>query len=175
MLLYGDLWVDIILVRYILKEMRFTAAAAVLGIALILTAALTNIDLVKLNLKLLDGIEKNEVDDIVSSLTLIFVGLTMDRVFSHQRRLRRQHAEIEAQKLRTLKATMRTVQDIVNNFLNTLMLFEIAANGDMPHGSLETIEELIQDTSQKLKALGDLDSVVENSLAVGIGIEYPHS
>ena len=157
-------------VRTILNELRFTMVGAVLGIGLILTAALTNFDLVKLNLKLLEIIENNELDDIASGIMLVVVGLAIDRVLSRQRRRRRHQAEIEAQKLRTLKATMRTVHDIVNNFLNSLILFELPANGDM-----DTIEELVQDTSEQLKALGDLDSVVEKSLAVGIGIEYPRS
>jgi hypothetical protein len=67
---------------------------------------------------------------------------------------------------------MRTVHDIVNNFLNNLMLFEIPAKDDAPHHSLGTIEELIQHTSQELRALGDVESVVEQSLAIGVGINY---
>ena len=36
-------------------------------------------------------------------------------------------------------------------------------------------EELIHQTSQKLKALGDLESVREKPLAIGVGIEYPET
>jgi hypothetical protein len=157
-------------VRNILSELRFTIVGAVLGIGLILTSALTNFDLVRVNLKLLEGIQSHEVDDIACGIMLGVVGLAIDRVLSRQRKRRRQQAEIEAQKLRTLKATMRTVHDIVNNFLNCVMLFEMPAKGDM-----DTIEELIRETSERLKALGDLDSVVEMPLAVGIGIEYPRT
>lgn len=154
--------------RNILTELRFTILGAAICTALVLVASLANVDLIKLDLNLLNGIEKNEVDDIGSGLTLIFIGLAIDRVLSHRRKLNRQHAALEAQKLRTHQATMRTVHDIVNNFLNGLQLFELPANDDR-----DILEELIQDTSQKLKALGDLESIVEKSLAVGIGIEYP--
>ena len=160
------------LMSTILSEMRLTIVGAVLGIALILTAALTDIDVVKLNLKLLDGIEKHQVDDVLTGLTLIFIGLALDRVLSRRRKEKYHQAEIEAQKLRTLHATMRTVQDIVNNFLNNLLLFEIPAKDVISHGSLDTIEGLIQDTYQKLKALGDLESVREIPIAAGVGIEY---
>jgi hypothetical protein len=160
--------------RTILNEMRLTIVGAVLGIALILTA-LADIDLVKLDLKLLDGIEKHQVDDVLVGLTLIFVGLVIDRVLSRRRKQKYHQAEIEAQRLRTLKATMRTVQDIVNNFLNSLLLFEIPAKDVISRGSLDTIEELIQDTYQKLKALGDLESVREIPIATGVGIEYAQS
>jgi hypothetical protein len=153
----------------ILKGMWATLVAVGLAIVMILIATLTNVDLINLNLKLLNGIEKNEIDDLLIAGALICVGLTIDL---WQRR-KRQQAEIDAQKLRTLKATMRTVQDIVNNFLNNLLLFQMDAAAVMPHGSLDSIEELSQQTYQKLKALGDLESVRETPLATGAGIEYP--
>ena len=165
---------DMNLVGNILSELRFTVIGAVLGVGLALTAALTNIDIVKINLAFLESIERHRADDILTGLTSVLVGLAIDRVLSRQRRRKRQQDEIEAQRLRTLRATMRTVHDIVNNFLNNLMLFEIPAQDDAPHRSLNTIEELIQHTSQELRALGDVESVVEQSLAIGIGIEYPH-
>jgi hypothetical protein len=123
----------------ILKAMRVTRVAAVLAIAIIATNALTNIDLVRLNLKFLEGIEEHEIDDALTGLALIFVALPIDL---WQRR-KRQRAAIEAQKRRTLKATMRTVQGIVNNFLNNLFLFEMEAAAVMPSGSLDLLEALI--------------------------------
>ena len=42
----------------------------------------------------------------------------------------------------------------------------------MPAGSLDPVEELIQQTHQKIKTLGDLESVQEKPLASGVGIEY---
>jgi hypothetical protein len=157
----------------ILTELRFTAIGAFLAIGLATIEILTNIDIVKIDLVFLESIERHRADDILCGITLVIVGLAIDRVLSHQRRRKRQQDEIEAQRLRTLKATMRTVHDIVNNFLNNLMLFEIPAQDDAPHSSLNTIEELIQHTSQELRALGDVESVVEQSLAIGIGIDYP--
>ena len=161
--------------RNILNEFRFTSIGVLVGLGLILTATLTSIDLVRLNLKLLDFLERREADDILSGLTLMLAGLTIDRMLSRRRRRRLRQAEIEAQKLRTHRATMRTVQDIVNNFLNSLMLFEMPARGDMRDSSFDTIEELIQHTSQQLRSLGDLETIVETSLAVGIGTKYPES
>jgi hypothetical protein len=157
----------------LLIEMRFTLAGVFLGTGLILSAVFTDIDLVRINLNLLEFVHRREVDDLLTGLALMLAGLAVDRLLSRNRRRRRQHAEIEAQKIRTHKATMRTVQDIVNNFLNNLMLFEMPAKDNMPPGSLDTVEELIQHTARQLRSLGDLESVVETSLAAGIGIEYP--
>jgi hypothetical protein len=156
-------------------EMRFTLAGVLLGTGLILTAVFTKIDLVRLNLNLLESLHQREVDDMLTGLALMLAGLIVDSLLSRNRVRRRQQAEIEAQKIRTHKATMRTVQDIVNNFLNNLMLFEMPAKGNLPDGSLDTVEELIQHTANQLRSLGDLESVVETPLAVGMGIEYPRS
>src|SRR5258706_7664512 len=121
----------------ILKELRVTLIATTLAAGLVLTAIFTNVDLVKMNLKLLDGIEKNEFDDVLSGATLICVALVLDRI--RWQRRKSLEAEMEAQKLRTLQATMRTVQDIVNNFLNNLMLFQMEAEAVMPKGSLDPL------------------------------------
>ncbi len=158
-----------------LIEMRFTLAGVSLGTGLILTAVFTKIDLVRLNLNLLESLHQREVDDMLTGVGLMLAGLIVDHLLSRNRMRRRQQTEIEAQEIRTHKATMRTVQDIVNNFLNNLMLFEMPSKGNLPDGSLDTVEELIQHTAKQLRSLGDLESVVETRLAVGIGIEYPRS
>ena len=86
--------------------------------------------------------------------------------------LRRQAAEVEAQRLHVLKATMRTVHDIVNNFLNGLQLVTLAAGDALPPAAAELLDTLTQDTAAKLKALGDLESVPEKQMAAGVGIDY---
>jgi hypothetical protein len=151
-----------------LKDMRVTMVAGVLAIAMIVTAMLTNFDVVKLNLKFLNSIEKFEFDDVLCGLVLIFVAMGIDRALLR----RRQRSEIEARELKTLKATMRTVQHIVNNFLNNMVLFQIEADAVMPRGFCDPLGELIQQTAQELKTLGDLESIRESHLATGGGIEY---
>ena len=142
--------------------------ATILATGMVLTATLTNFDLVKLDLKILDSIARHEVDDLFVGLLLIFLGLIIDLVA----RRKRHKAELDAQKLRTLKATMRTVHDIVNTFLNNLMVFELEAAAVMKPGALDPLEKMIHDTTRKLKALGDLESVREKPLAMGLGIDY---
>jgi hypothetical protein len=154
-----------------ISEIRSTLIASIIAITLILTATLTDIDLVKLDLAFLDRIEKNEIDDIITGLILIFMGLAVD-VFLAARR-RQSYAEIQEQRLRVLKATMTTVQDIVNNFLNNLRLFRMEAEGALPEESLTAFDKLIDQTSAQLKALGDMDSTPEKQMAIGIGIDLP--
>ncbi len=89
--------------------------------------------------------------------------------------LKRLTDEIQRQRLRLFKATMRTVQDIVNNLLNGFQLVRIEAGSQLPAEMLTLIDQMIEEASGKLKALGDLETVNEKEMAVGMGIEYPGS
>jgi hypothetical protein len=88
-------------------------------------------------------------------------------------RRKQRQAEVEAQKLRTLKATMRTVQDIVNNFLNNLLLFEMEAQGKVAPHELDKLEDLARQTYDRLKSLADVESVRESPMGISPGIAYP--
>jgi hypothetical protein len=70
---------------------------------------------------------------------------------------------------------MRTVQDIVNNLLNGFQLVRLEAESQLPAEMLTLIDQMIEEASWKLKALGDLETVNEKEMAVGLGIEYPGS
>jgi hypothetical protein len=77
---------------------------------------------------------------------LMIVGLVIDRVVVRKRE--KKNAEIQSQRL-------RTVQDIVNNFLNDLLLFRIEGEHAFLPESLKQFDDLVQGTSAKLKTLGD--------------------
>ena len=87
-------------------------------------------------------------------------------------------AEIQEQKLRTLKATMRTVQDITGNFLNSLQYFtlEIENSKTLSPKSAKKLDDLIRDTAKRINALGNLEEIREKKMADDmIGIDYEHA
>ena len=86
--------------------------------------------------------------------------------------LKRLNDEIELQRLRVFKATMRTVQDIVNNLLNGLQLVQLEAEGE-PAEMQSQVDGVIREAATKLKALGDLETIKEKEMAAGLGIDYP--
>ena len=107
----------------------------------------------------------------------MFTGVLRD-ITSRQKvatELRRLNDEIQLQRLRVFKATMRTVQDIVNNLLNGLQLVHLEAEGHVPAETLELVDRTIQEAAVKLKALGDLETVTEKEIGFGLGIDYPGS
>jgi hypothetical protein len=68
---------------------------------------------------------------------------------------------------------MRTVQDIVNNCLNQLQLY-VLMRGPCARGITETLRffgEAIQDTTTKLKELGNLEVFAEKQMAIGSGLD----
>ena len=85
--------------------------------------------------------------------------------------------EVQEERLKILRATMRTVNDIVGNFLNKLQLFQMEAeekNALLPE-SLELMDSIIQDTAKRLRMLGDLETIQEKPMCGNIGIDYEQS
>ena len=89
--------------------------------------------------------------------------------------LTRLNDEIQLQRLRVFRATIRTVQDIVNNLLTSFQLIRDEAEAQLPAEMLTLVDQMIQEAAVKLKALGDLETVNEKEMAVGLGIDYPGS
>jgi PAS domain S-box-containing protein len=87
--------------------------------------------------------------------------------------LQRLNDEIQLQRMRVFKATIRTVQDIVNNLLNGFLLVRLEGEGHLPAGLLALVDQIVHEADAKLKTLGDLEAVNEKEMAIGTGIDYP--
>lgn len=84
-------------------------------------------------------------------------------------------AEIQNEKLKMLRSTMLTVQDITGNFLNSLQYFklEIDQNKALSAESSDKLNELIEDISSRLNKLGNLKEIREKKMAGNrVGIDY---
>jgi hypothetical protein len=161
-----------------LLRFPFTSAAAVFAAIIVLSAGFGDISLIELPLSVMDRIEKHEVNDVVTSFVLVIVALVIDNIRAARRekrgtkRLAEQRvAELQAEQLRVVHVTMRTVQDIVNNCLNQVQLLRVDAEGIVPEESLRLFDEAIQETSAQLKTLGNLDVFAEQPMAVGSGLD----
>ena len=157
-------------IRTFVREYRATCVCAALGAALYILSLAFDIDIFEATLELLQKHEHVEADEIVLAAVMLAGGLLADLV---RIRLRRDHElEIQRQRLRVLKATMRTVQDIVNNALNGLVLMRLEGESGKPldRESLRLMDSIIYETSQKLKELGDLDDTPEKEIDSGITV-----
>ena len=160
-------------------ESRFThfkntTMGGIIGLAILAYAFVLKGDVFDYLVDLLAYLEHYEIDEIVVAGVVVFVGLVLDLVLMKHQKER--HIELQEQRLRVLKATMTTVQDIVNNFLNNLVFFRLEAEtkGALSENALRTMDSLIYETSAKLTALGELDSLPEKLNGLK-GIDYDRS
>lgn len=95
---------------------------------------------------------------VFSSLLATCVSLALSN-WTEKIEKRRVEVELREARLRTLQATMHTVQHIVNNFLNCVMLIRLKAeeDGTISKSSLEKLEAKIQEVSKQLVEIGELD------------------
>lgn len=96
-------------------------------------------------------------------LLMVMVGFLAERHV-------RDKEDIHAEKLRTLKATVNTVQDLVGNSLNSLQLIciELEAGKIPDQKSLNQIQKMVTESSGKLKKLAEITEVIEVEKASGI-------
>ena len=155
-------------IREFACDYRATCICALLGAAIYVLSLAFDVDFFEATLELLRNHEHAEADEIVIAAVLTAGGLIADLVRMRQRRSR--ELEVQRQRLRVLKATMRTVQDIVNNALNGLVLMRLEGESGKPldRESLRLMDSIIYETSQKLKELGDLDDTPEREIDSGI-------
>jgi hypothetical protein len=154
-----------------LLRFPFTCAAVCFAVVVVVAALIGDVNLIEVPSAVMNRIEQHEVDDIFTVLALVIVAQVADNF----RAARRQKTEAKRQRgqLRVVHVTMRTVQDIVNNGLNQLQLLRVDAEGLVPEESLVLFDKTIQETSAKLKALGNLEVFVEKQMAAGSGLNVP--
>lgn len=114
------------------------------------------------------GIEHSEMGEIGIAFLLVIPALLIDRLVARQKT---HEAQLQAEQLRVLHVTMRTVQDIVNNNLNQLQLLRLEAEGRVPAETLKHFDETIQDTARQLTALGNMTVFVEKPMESGPGLD----
>jgi hypothetical protein len=151
----------------LIRRLPFTFALGLVSLAIVVAVLGFDLELVHVQFLVPAQGQVTRVDDLLAAAALFVAGLLIDRGLAARRA-----AEIQAQRLRVLKATMRTVHDIVGNFLNGLQLVRLEADDSLPPDVVDLLERLTDETAGKLKALGDLESVPEKQLPVGVVIDY---
>ena len=146
---------------------RFVVTYVMIALAgaIIVSDFFAGINLLHAASQLFEHTARNHVYALVTPVLIIIVGICIDAFASGQKAKR--EAEIQAQRLSVLKATMRTVQEIVNNAFNELQLFRLDAEGLLPQESLKLFDGIIRETAAKLKVLADLESTAEMITAFG--------
>lgn len=147
-----------------------TYVMAALAVVILVSDLFTNINPLLAASKLFEHVARNHVYTLFTAFLGIVVGLCADAFVSGLKAKR--ETEIQDQRLSAFKATMRTVQNIVNNALNELQLFRLDVETVLPQESLTLFDDIVERTAAKLKALGDLESTSETLTPFGHSIDY---
>lgn len=89
--------------------------------------------------------------------------------------LDRVNREAHEQRERVFRATMNTVQNIMNNLLNNLQFVRLEAEGTLSAETLTMFDRMIHDGSAQLQQLAELQTVNERAMGIGPGIDFPWS
>ena len=155
------------------NQFRFKYSLYLLVCGIILSAIniYFNHDLFEMFVAFVHQYEAYDLDELLLLAIPLLVGLVIDLVNEKQRK---QHL-IDEERLKTLKATMNTVHDINNNFLNAMVYFvsEARDNKQLTDDSIEEVDKLIYKTAEQLKLLGNITHTNETDYGEGIkGIDY---
>jgi hypothetical protein len=144
----------------------FTLAALILAGSVLAMVLTTDFGVVDLRLDV-ERISGTEFDELVISWAVVIVALGVDLAKRASRRADR----LQAEQLRVVHVTMRTVQDVVGNCLTELQLLRMHADGVVPPEALAIFDESIRVTSAKLQGIEQLKSFAEKEMAVGSGLD----
>jgi hypothetical protein len=103
---------------------------------------------------------------VVENVTIVIVGW-----FFQQHRQRQLDIALQAERLRVVHVTMRTVHHVVNNSLNQLQSLRMDAEGHVPAESLAIFDATIKETFAKLTSLSNLRIYAEKSMSIGAGLD----
>lgn len=103
----------------------------------------------------------------------IYVSITTALLYylvrcDHQKQLAQ-----EREKREVFEATMAAVQHILNNFLNNMLLFKMAAeeSKDFDQDTLKLYDEVIQEAENQIKILSSTQELTKKQIQQSI---YPH-
>ena len=141
----------------------------IVGSSVVIFFTITNysyhIDLFRLAITYLNQKQFFHTEEIAFSVVLLIVTLLIDQ-FRNMRKTRRKRL-LEQERLNNVRTTMLTMNDLVNNFLNNLLLVKIELEKKVPISD-ETIKMLNDMTSKltaDMKRINDIDVVAERNLS----------
>lgn len=134
-------------------KVKFTIIFLVIATVVYILSHFFDFDIFEMSHAFLESYEEYELDELVVFAFIFTVGIVLD-TFINTMRIRHEK-EIASAKLELFDNTMHQVHDIVNNFLNNMQYFTYEAKNSnaLSKENLELIEEIIQDTSRKLREL----------------------
>jgi len=148
----------------IFKSYPATIISILVGVIMLGFSLAFELDVFEKFIDLLKAIEHLEIDEIIIPLFIIMIGASIDSYNKYNEK--KKLTLITETKLEYLETIIRTVQDIVGNSMNNLILFSMEAKdtGSLSEESIKELDNLIKFTSNKINALANTKEIREKQL-----------
>ena len=143
-----------------IKKYELTVAGFGIAISVLLLTVTFKFDLFERVMELLVAVEHYEVDELIIPTMIFLLFALID-----QARMRKSQ-EIELERVKIYKAMLASTQHILNNFLNQMLLVQMAAK-DTPDFDPEVLalyETIVNDASTQIEALSSITQIDEASI-----------
>jgi uncharacterized membrane protein YwzB len=148
----------------LLKLYPATLISLLLAVLFFLVTISFSLDIFEVIVQHLNNSENLELDELIIAVLFVLPGIGIDTFIKKYKK--RQASLIAEIKLESLQTVMRTVQDIVGNTMNNLVLYCIEAKESktLSKQSIEELETIIQSTTKKINDLASLKEIREIEL-----------
>ena len=147
-----------------------SSITAVLGLLMIFVVLFFDIDVFEGVMAWLSHIhvENHEIDEFFIPIMLMLLGGTLDLYRYRMRESRR--SMLNADRLRTMRSTMSTVEDIINNLLNNYeyLRFVAVQSNSLDDEAMALLDGQIRSATEKLNKVREMDVFIDRDLGQGI-------
>ncbi len=140
-------------------KFKYTIISLLLWLILYYISFRYNYDIFEEIILIIQNAENYEIDELILYGFIMISGISIDLI-RELNKIKCQE-KIQKQRLRTMHATLSTVQDIVGNSFNGLQLLKIKIDMGvaLTNEDLQKFDQIIFETTDKIAKLRNLDSV----------------
>ncbi len=120
----------------------------------------TEIDYLKVFFQFLTGFKDHQMDRLVFPISILLFFIIAQLLLNNR------SDTIELEKAKIYTAMLRSTHHVLNNFLNNMILFKIAADKTpgFPQDVLALFDEIIGDAEAQIESLGNIESIDAESI-----------
>lgn len=148
-----------------MREYKWTAVGLIAALTLWVITVSLHLDLFETFASCLQQHESTEADEVVFPVAIFYIFLMIDLIRRHQ------NSRIEIEKLKVYRSTLKAMNHILNNFLQKMLLFKLAAEetrGFDPE-VLKRYDTIIDEATTQIDALECITKPDEENILKTIG------
>lgn len=141
-----------------MKRYKWTLTGLILALVLWGAIASQDMDVFESVAGLLHRFEHYEINDLFFPILVFYTFMMTDLVRRHE------ELRVQTEKLRLYRKMIKAVYHIMNNFLQKMLAFRLAAekNGPVDPNAMKLYDRIISETDEQLQKLGSLESPDED-------------